>query len=260
MANTLICATSLSKNYSLGEARVQAVKNVSLDISEGEFVAIMGASGSGKSTLMHLLGLLNRPSSGQYRFADKEAGSLSADQQARIRNLHIGFVFQAYNLLPRATALENVELPLLYGGIGRAERQSRATSALELVDLAHRHNHLPQQLSGGEQQRVAIARAMVNDPQLVLADEPTGALDSRAGMEILALFQRLNREGMTIVLVTHDHQIARHARRIVTMRDGRSIADETVTEPLDAAEQLSRLPATQNGAEGPDTAITGAIA
>ena len=260
MADFLIQARSLSKAFSLGESTVHALRNVSLEISEGEFVAIMGPSGSGKSTLMHLLGLLNRPSSGEYLFAGREVGRLSADQQAGIRNRHIGFVFQAYNLLPRATALENVELPLLYGGVGGAERRRRATSALKLVNLEQRQHHLPQQLSGGEQQRVAIARAVVNDPLLVLADEPTGALDSRTGIEILALFQRLNREGMTILIVTHDLQVARHAHRIVTMHDSRSTADEPVATPLDAATQLSARAAAGSDAKKESVATTGASA
>lgn len=253
MADTLIQARSLGKEFSLGESTVHALRNVSLDIASGEFVAIMGPSGSGKSTLMHLLGLLNRPSSGQYLFAGREVGGLNADEQAGIRNRSIGFVFQAYNLLPRATALENVELPLLYSGVGGTERRRRATSALELVGLEQRQHHVPQQLSGGEQQRVAIARAVVNDPRLVLADEPTGALDSRTGIEILALFQRLNRAGMTIVFVTHDLQVARHAHRIVTMRDGYSTADEQVAAPLDAAAQLAAMPTAESGV---DTAAT----
>ncbi len=241
--DTLISARSLRKSYSLGETTVHALRGVSLEISAGEFVAIMGPSGSGKSTLMHLLGLLNRPSGGQYRFSGREVGDLTNDQQARIRNRQIGFVFQAYNLLTRATALENVELPLLYGSCGRVERRRKAGDTLERVGLSHRMNHLPGQLSGGEQQRVAIARAMVNRPDLVLADEPTGALDSRTGLEILALFQRLNRDGTTVVFVTHDGQVAKHARRTVTMQDGYSMADKPVDAPVDAAAQLAGLPA-----------------
>jgi len=229
---------SLSKSYLTGSDTVYALEGVTFSIESGESVAVMGPSGSGKSTLMNLLGLLDRPSRGRYWIEGEDVSQFSPDQQATIRNRKVGFVFQASNLLARNTALENVELPLIYAGVGPSERQRRAGEALEAVGLAHRLSHWPHQLSGGEQQRVAIARAMVNDPLMILADEPTGALDSRKGLSILALFQELNQEGRTLVLVTHDAQVARHAARIVNLRDGELISDEPVAERLDAAREL----------------------
>lgn len=214
-------ATGLCKRYRLGGALIEAVANVSLTIDPGEFVAILGRSGSGKSTLMSLLGLLERPDEGSYRFEGREVTRLGEKERARIRNREIGFVFQLPALLARATALENVALPLAYAGTARKDRMRRAGSLLERVGLAHRKNHRPNELSGGEQQRVAIARALVNDPALVLADEPTGALDTRTGAEIMEIFRELHRDGCTIVVVTHALDIAARAQRCITLDDGR---------------------------------------
>ena len=230
---------SLGKTYRTGSHTVCALKGATLRIEAGDFVAVMGQSGSGKSTLMNLLGMLDRPSCGGYWLEGEDVSQFSPDQQATIRNRKVGFVFQASNLLARSTALENVELPLVYAGLGARKRRRRAGEALEAVGLGHRKSHWPHQLSGGEQQRVAIARAMVNDPLMILADEPTGALDSRKGLTILALFQALNHAGRTLVLVTHDAYVARHAARIVHLRDGQLISDEPVAERLDAARELS---------------------
>jgi len=215
----------LSKIYGTGDARVHALRDVDLSIDEGEFVAIMGPSGSGKSTLMNILGCLDQPTRGSYRLLGEEVGKLSASRLAEVRNRTIGFVFQAYNLLPRTTALANVQLPLLYAGAGRNELRRRATVALQRVGLAARMNHLPSQLSGGQQQRVAIARAIVNRPNVILADEPTGNLDSKTGGEILTLLKKLNREqGLTIVMVTHDQAIASKADRTVRLVEGKVAA------------------------------------
>jgi putative ABC transport system ATP-binding protein len=221
---------------------VQALRGVSLQVARGELVAIMGPSGSGKSTLLHLLGCLARPSGGQYWLEGQDVSALGKDALASIRNRRVGFVFQLFNLLPRVTACENAALPLLYSGMGSAEREQRAVAALLRVGLGDRLYHYPHQLSGGQQQRVAIARALVNGPSLILADEPTGALDSRTGLDIMALFQELNRAGVTIVLVTHEVSIARHAHRIVSLRDGRIASDRPNDPPLDAGTELARLP------------------
>jgi putative ABC transport system ATP-binding protein len=235
----LVRIERLGKTYIAGAAPVPALDGATLDIAAGEFVAIMGPSGSGKSTLMNLLGLLDRASAGRYWLDGEDVGGLGPDRWARLRNAKLGFVFQSFNLLARSTALENVELPLLYAGVATAERRRRAGAALDAVGLAHRRAHWPYQLSGGEQQRVAIARAIVNEPRLILADEPTGALDSRTGLMILALFQELNRAGRTVVLVTHDAHISRHAGRVVTLHDGRLLTDMPVAEPLDATRELA---------------------
>jgi len=223
----LIRLRDISKKYTLGEVEVAALRGVSLDVEKGEYVALMGPSGSGKSTLMNTLGCLDHPSGGSYLLEGQEVVRMSSDQRARLRNLKIGFVFQNFNLLARTTALENVELPLWYSSRFRGnERRERARRLLEKVGLADRTDHFPSQLSGGQQQRVAIARALANEPSVLLADEPTGNLDSRTSREVMDLFGRLNtEEGITIVLVTHDQEVARHARRAVVVRDGQVVAD-----------------------------------
>jgi len=222
----VVQTAGLTKAYSLGETAVRALSDVSITIEQGEYVAICGRSGSGKSTLMSLLGVLDRPDSGRYSLNGREVSVLTKNERAAIRNHEIGFVFQLPALLPRASALQNVELPLVYAGMGRAERHRRATNALDRVGLAHRSHHCPNQLSGGEQQRAAIARAIVNDPTLILADEPTGALDSKTSDEIISLFGELNQEGRTIIVVTHASEVANSARRKITLHDGRVLADD----------------------------------
>ena len=221
----LVETEDLTRIYDLGESRVVALDRVSLTIEEGEFVAVMGPSGSGKSTFMNMIGCLDRPTSGRYRLDGVEAETLSADGLAALRNRKLGFVFQQFNLLPRIDAAANVELPMIYAGVDRATRRHKALEALSRVGLAERSHHRPMQLSGGQQQRVAIARALVNNPKLLLADEPTGALDSHTTAEILKLFQDLNRDGMTILLVTHDADVGAHARRIVRFSDGHVTED-----------------------------------
>ncbi len=229
----------ITKTYRIGkEIEVRALRGVDLDIFPGEFVAIMGPSGSGKSTLMNVLGCLDAPDTGTYQLAGDTVGVMNDDQLAAIRNTHIGFVFQTYNLLPRLNAIENVELPLVYGGDRKGRRQ-RAVDALEQVNLADRVHHRPSELSGGQQQRVAIARALLNDPAMILADEPTGNLDSRSSAEILAIFQRLNALGKTVVMVTHEPDVAEHCRRIVRMRDGVVAHDERVLTPRNAQDEIA---------------------
>ena len=234
MADALIKTHNLARLYHLGDTVVQALRGVTLGIAGGEFVAVMGPSGSGKSTFMNLIGCLDRPTSGSYSLAGENVAAMDSDALATIRNRKIGFVFQTFNLLARTSALQNVEMPLLYSGIAGAARKERAAARLHDVGLGDRMDHTPSQLSGGQQQRVAIARALVNDPVLVLADEPTGALDSRTGVEIMAIFQDLNAAGITIVIVTHEPDIARYAKRIVTFRDGVVLEDIPVDDRLSA--------------------------
>jgi putative ABC transport system ATP-binding protein len=222
----------------MGSTTVHALRGISLELHRGDFVAVVGPSGSGKSTLMNLLGLLDRPTDGSYVLAGEDVLELASDRRAHVRNQQIGFVFQTFNLLARSTAFENVELPLVYAGVARRERWRRAETALDSVGLGDRRDHWPTQLSGGEQQRVAIARALVNEPLLILADEPTGALDSRTSLEILAHLQALNDAGRTIVLVTHNPTVACHAKRVVAMRDGRTVREEHVASREDAEAQL----------------------
>ena len=226
--NVVIRTYDLWKTYIMGDQTINAVSGVDIQIKRGEYVAIMGPSGSGKSTLMNLIGCLDTASKGDYYINGHLVSSLSDDELARIRNKEVGFVFQTFNLLPRATALHNVELPLIYAGISAEERTERAKRALAAVDLDKRMFHKPNELSGGQRQRVAIARALVNNPSILLADEPTGALDSATGVEIMALFERLYQQGNTIVLVTHEHDIAMHAHRIIFVRDGKVARDEKV--------------------------------
>jgi putative ABC transport system ATP-binding protein len=233
----LISARGLAKVYDLGETQVHALNGVDVDVAEGEFVAVMGPSGSGKSTFMNLIGCLDTPTAGEYRIAGADVAHLDANALAAIRNRYIGFVFQQFNLLPRTSALENVELPLLYAGVAAPERHTRARAKLAQVGLASREHHHPAQLSGGQQQRVAIARALVHDPKLILADEPTGALDTATSLEVMALLQRLNRGGITLVVVTHEHDIAAFARRLLTFRDGK-LTDDRPNAPRDAASML----------------------
>jgi len=221
----LIELRDVTRVYHMGDVELQALRGITLDIEAGEFVAIMGTSGSGKSTLMNTLGCLDRPSSGEYRLDGRETSRLDRDQLAAIRNRRLGFVFQNFNLLARTSALENVELPLLYAGVPAAQRHARARAALERVGLGARLDHTPSQLSGGQQQRVAIARALVGEPGLILADEPTGNLDSVTSQDVMALLQSLGRAGITVVLVTHEHDIAAYAARSITMKDGQVIGD-----------------------------------
>jgi putative ABC transport system ATP-binding protein len=245
MTEPLIRVVDLKRSYALGDVVVHALRGVTLDIAPGSFFAVVGASGSGKSTLMNILGLLDRPSSGHYYLAGEDVSGFDRDRRAELRNKKIGFVFQNFSLLPRTTALENVELPLLYNGRGHrpADRHAKAMSLLQAVGIAERAHHTPSQLSGGQQQRVAIARSLVNDPELILADEPTGNLDSRTSIEIMEVLQRLNRErGITVLLITHEHDIAEYATRVVTVRDGRILTDQPVTRRRDAAAELLALP------------------
>jgi len=223
----MIRTENLTKTYPMGSTEVHALQGVSMEIRRNEYVAIMGPSGSGKSTLMNLIGCLDTPTSGRYWLNEKLVSELDDDELARIRNKEIGFVFQTFNLLPRATSLHNVELPLVYSGVPAKERTERARKSLELVELADRTDHKPTELSGGQRQRVALARALVNNPSIILADEPTGNLDSQTGVEIMKLFGRLHADGNTIIIVTHDRDVAAYARRVVSIRDGRIASDES---------------------------------
>jgi len=245
MAAPLIQTVDLRKSYSLGDVTVHALRGVDLTVDAGSFVAVVGASGSGKSTFMNIMGLLDRPTSGRYLLEGEDVSGFDRDRRAVLRNRKIGFVFQSFNLLPRTSALENVELPLLYNGRGRSaqQRHQTARAMLEAVGLGSRAEHTPGQLSGGQQQRVAVARALVNDPELLLADEPTGNLDSRTSVEIMDILQRLNREkGITVVLITHEHDIAEYAHRVITFRDGRVTSDRLVEARRQAAAELLALP------------------
>lgn len=242
MAKNIIKIVDLSKTYKLGEVEVHAIKSVNLSIDEGEFVAIMGASGSGKSTLMNIIGCLDTPTSGEYYLDGVNTRSLSKNDYAKIRNEKIGFVFQGFNLLPRTTALENVELPLMYDRSHRIkDPNKKAIEVLERVGLGQRIHHEPTQLSGGQQQRVAIARALVNEPSLILADEPTGNLDSKMSVEIFSLFQKLNNEGITIVLVTHERDFAQFASRIIEIKDGVTVKDAKINNRLIGDEELRKI-------------------
>jgi putative ABC transport system ATP-binding protein len=243
-ARPVIQLDHIHKTYTMGDVEVHALRGVSLTVRAGEFVAIMGASGSGKSTTMNIIGCLDRPTRGSYILDGEDVSQLSKDERADIRCQKIGFVFQGFNLLSRTSALENVELPMLYLGVDSAQRHQRALEALAAVGLAGREQSHPNQLSGGQQQRVAVARSLVNNPALILADEPTGNLDSRTSVEVMEIFQRLNRErGITLVLVTHEPDIAHYASRVVVFKDGKIKSDQAVENPRDAAEELKNLPA-----------------
>jgi putative ABC transport system ATP-binding protein len=243
---TIIEIVDVHKYYDLGETRVHALRGVSLRIERGEFVAIMGASGSGKSTFMNILGCLDKPTTGRYLLEGIEVSSLSKKELAAIRNRKIGFVFQGFNLLSRTTALENVELPTLYAHISKEEGRKRAEEALQLVGLGDRTMHFPSQLSGGQQQRVAIARGLVNRPSILLADEPTGNLDSRTSVEIMDIFQKLNRDGLTVVLVTHEPDVAQFAKRNIEFRDGKIRRDESISNRPIAADVLENMPTLED--------------
>jgi putative ABC transport system ATP-binding protein len=245
-ASAVIRAEDIHKYYELGETRVHALRGVSVEVQRGEFVAVMGASGSGKSTFMNILGCLDRPSSGRYFLEGVDVSQHDKRALALIRNQKIGFVFQGFNLLARTTALENTELPTMYAKIDKAERLRRATEALSLVGLADRAQHFPSQMSGGQQQRVAVARALVNRPSILLADEPTGNLDSRTSIEIMEVFQDLNDRGLTLVMVTHEHDIAQFAKRVIVFRDGKIRKDSSVPKRPRASEVLKTLPTLED--------------
>ncbi len=238
------------KTYKMDGVVVRALRGVSLEVPRGEMVSLVGPSGSGKSTLMHITGCLDQPTSGTVLIEGEETGNLTSSQLAEIRNKSIGFVFQTFNLLARTTALDNVELPLVYAGVGRGERRRRAKEALERVGLGHRLGHHPSQLSGGQQQRVAIARALINEPCIILADEPTGNLDSRSGVEIMTILQSLNEQDITVVVVTHERDIAQHCERIIEIRDGRITKSERVFDRIYARDELEKLPPMEEQTNG----------
>ncbi|MGI6548667.1 MAG: ABC transporter ATP-binding protein [Syntrophomonadales bacterium] len=237
----MIKVEQLTKIYDTGIVRVEALVDLNLEVSRGEFLAIMGPSGSGKSTLMNILGCLDRSTSGDYYLESVPISTLDEIELAKIRNQKIGFIFQTFNLLPRMDALRNVEVPMLYSGTDPRDRRKRAWEALEKVGLADHAHHRPNELSGGQRQRVAIARALVNDPSIILADEPTGNLDTRSGLEIMSIIQDLNRQGVTVILVTHEQEISRHAQRVVYFRDGRLVKSELIDSPMSAAETLNAM-------------------
>jgi putative ABC transport system ATP-binding protein len=246
--STVISVRNLVKTYVVGEVQVRALRGINLDVQRGEFLAVSGTSGSGKSTFMHIVGCLDKPTSGQYLLDDQDVSRMSKDALASVRNKKIGFVFQGFNLLSRTSALDNVELPLLYGNAGMktADRHKRATEMLDLVGLGNRTDHHPNQLSGGQQQRVAIARALINNPSILLADEPTGNLDTRTSIEVMGIFQRLNQErGITVVLITHEMDIAEYGTRTVTFRDGQVVADKSVARRRQAQDELAALPTAE---------------
>ena len=246
--STVISVKNLVKTYVVGEVQVRALRGINLDVERGEFIAVSGASGSGKSTFMHIVGCLDKPTSGTYLLDGQDVSRMSKDALAVVRNKKIGFVFQGFNLLSRTSALDNVELPLLYGNIGlkTVDRHKRAIEMLELVGLGNRSDHHPNQLSGGQQQRVAIARALINNPSILLADEPTGNLDTRTSIEVMGIFQRLNQErGITVVLITHEVDIAEYGTRMVTFRDGQVVADKAVARRRMALDELAALPTAE---------------
>jgi putative ABC transport system ATP-binding protein len=252
----LIQIQRVTKLYRTGDLVVRALRGVTLTIERGEFVALMGPSGSGKSTFLNIAGCLDRPSSGHYLLDGLDVGRLSRNELAAVRNKEIGFVFQNFNLLPRTTAIDNVELPMLYWRGPTVDRRQRALAALKIVGLAEYAHHHPNQLSGGQQQRVAIARALVNRPEIILADEPTGALDSRTSIEIMAIFQRLNREsGITLLMVTHEPDIAAHASRIIRFLDGKILDDRRITKPRDASRELLEMPPVEDATEEEEVAV-----
>jgi putative ABC transport system ATP-binding protein len=249
VATTLISVQHLIKVYQMGDVEVHALRGVTLEIRRGEFVAIMGASGSGKSTFMNIVGCLDVPTKGEYILDAIDVSKLDRDALARIRNEKIGFVFQGFNLLPRTSAVENVELPMFYNNVSNKARREKAMEALRVVGLEERWNHMPSQLSGGQQQRVAIARALVNNPSIILADEPTGNLDSRTSVEVMEIFQQLNHQGITIILVTHEADIAEYAERNVVFKDGKIKRDFVVEKRRTASEQLATMPVMPDGDE-----------
>jgi putative ABC transport system ATP-binding protein len=250
VSTPVIQIQGLHKEYNMGKVKVPALKGVDLEVPAGQFVAIMGPSGSGKSTLMNILGCLDRPTTGTYLLDGADVSRKNDDELADIRNRFIGFIFQTFNLLSRTSAIANVELPLIYRGMPAAERRKRAVTALGSVGLGGRMTHKPNELSGGEQQRVAIARAIAGDPKVILADEPTGNLDTRSGEEVMSIFQDLHDKGITLILVTHDSDIARHAERVISVRDGKIISDLMVEDRLDAKKLLAEMPAAEEPASG----------